>query len=313
MDGLTGILDAPRARDAFLLRVSMSPPWAVRIQDEAKLALVAVVRGELLAIPDDGDPVTLRAGDVAVMRGPDPYTLADRAGTRAQIVIHPGNRCTTRDGRDLADVMGLGIRRWGNDPDGAAVMLVGTYERTPAIGRGLLGALPAMMVLRRDAWESPLVPLLGAEISQDTPGQEIVLDRLLDLVLISALRAWLAQPGADRPRWYQAYADPVVGPALRHLHREPARPWTVQTLAHTVGVSRATLARRFADLVGQPPMEFLTHWRLALAADLLQEQDVTLGAVARQVGYGSPFALSAAFKRVHGSSPRAPRPASGTR
>ncbi|WP_026875690.1 AraC family transcriptional regulator [Jiangella gansuensis] len=309
MDGLTGILDAPRARGAFTLRVSMSPPWAVRIQDEAKLALVAVVRGEVFAMPDQGEPILLRPGDVAVMRGPDPYTLADQPDTSAQVVVQPGNRCTSPDGRDLADVMGLGTRSWGNDPDGPAVMLVGTYERTPAIGRALLGALPAMMVLRHDAWDTPLIGLLGAEIAQDTPGQEVILDRLLDLVLISALRAWLSHPGADRPRWYLADADPVVGPALRHIHHEPARPWTVQALAHAVGVSRATLARRFAELVGQPPMEFLTHWRLALAADLLQEPDVTLSAVARQVGYSSPFALSAAFKRVHGTSPRARKPA----
>ena len=159
--------------------------------------------------------------------------------------------------------------------------------------------------------DSPLVPLLGAEIGRDSPGQEAVLDRLLDLLLIAVLRAWFARPDAAAPGWYRANADPVVGPALRLLHHEPARPWTVAALAAETGVSRAALARRFTELVGEPPMAFLTGWRLALAADLLRDPDATLGAVARQVGYGSPYALSTAFKRVRGVSPRGPRVPAG--
>jgi AraC-like DNA-binding protein len=131
-----------------------------------------------------------------------------------------------------------------------------------------------------------------------------VLDRLLDLLLIAVLRAWFSRPDAEAPAWYQAYGDPVVGRALRVLHHNPAHPWTVATLAAEVGVSRAALARRFTELVGEPPMTFLTGWRLALAADLLRGPDATVGAVARQVGYGTPFALSTAFKRVRGVSPQ---------
>jgi AraC-like DNA-binding protein len=123
------------------------------------------------------------------------------------------------------------------------------------------------------------------------------------------LRAWFARPDARVPGWYAASADPVVGPALRLLHHEPARPWTVATLATETGVSRAALARRFTELVGEPPMSFLAGWRLALAADLLRDPQATLGAVARQVGYGSPYALSTAFKRVRGVSPREHRAA----
>ena len=88
------------------------------------------------------------------------------------------------------------------------------------------------------------------------------------------------------------------------MHNDPAHPWTVASLAAETGVSRAALARRFHDLVGEPPMTFLTGWRLALAADLLREPDATVGAVAQKVGYGSPFALSTAFKRVRGISPQ---------
>jgi AraC-like DNA-binding protein len=131
-----------------------------------------------------------------------------------------------------------------------------------------------------------------------------VLDRLLDLLLIAALRAWFARPEADAPGWYRAYADPVVGPALRLLHNAPDHSWTVAELAREAGASRAALARRFTELVGEPPMSFLTGWRIALAADLLLEPGETIGSVARRVGYGSPFALSTAFKRVRGVSPQ---------
>ncbi|SCF46076.1 Helix-turn-helix domain-containing protein [Micromonospora marina] len=113
------------------------------------------------------------------------------------------------------------------------------------------------------------MPLLAAEIVKDDPGQEAVLDRLLDLLLIAALREWFARPGAAAPAWYRAYADPVVGRALRMLHHDPARPWTVASLAAEVGMSRAALARRFTASVGEPPVSYLTGWRLALAADRL--------------------------------------------
>ena len=141
-------------------------------------------------------------------------------------------------------------------------------------------------------------------MARDEPGQEAVLDRLLDLLLIATLRTWFARPDAGAPGWYRANGDPVVGPALRMLQHNPAHPWTVASLAAEAGASRAALARRFTELVGEPPMAFLTDWRLTLAADMLLEPGATIGAVARQVGYGSPYALSTAFKRARGVSPR---------
>jgi len=198
----------------------------------------------------------------------------------------------------------LGVRTWGNSPDGATVLLTGTYQLDGEVSQRLLRALPAVLVLREGEWDCPLIPLLADEIVKDEPGQEAVLDRLLDLLLIAVLRAWFARPGSGAPGWYRAYGDPVVGRALRLLHHNPAHPWTVAELAAAANVSRASLARRFTELVGEPPMAFLTSWRLALAADLLREPGATIGAVASQVGYGSPFALSTAFKRVRGVSPR---------
>ena len=136
-----------------------------------------------------------------------------------------------------------------------------------------------------------------------------MLDRLLDLLLIASLRTWFTRADAEAPGWYRAYGDPVVGRALRLLHDSPAEPWTLQKLAAAASVSRASLARRFNELVGEPPMTFLTNWRIAVAADLLLEPGATVGSVARQVGYRSPFALSAAFKRVRGISPQQHRAA----
>lgn len=130
-----------------------------------------------------------------------------------------------------------------------------------------------------------------------------MIDRLLDLLLVTALRAWLARPGSGAPAWFRAHGDPVVGTALRRMRDEPARDWTLVALAREAGVSRAALARRFTERMGEPPMRYLTAWRMALAADLLREPGATLGSVAPRVGYSTGFALSAAFRRVTGSSP----------
>jgi len=309
MDALAGLLDGPRARGAFLLRSLLDPPWSLRIADEAPLTLVAVVRGSAWLWFDGDEPVRIGAGDVAIVRGPHPYTVADDPATSPQALILPGQECVTPDGRPLGELTHLGVRTWGNAPDGETVLLTGTYQLDGEVGGRLLRALPPLVVLPDEECGSPLVPLLAEEIVKDAPGQEAVLDRLLDLLLIAMLREWLARPEAAAPPWFRAYGDPIVGPALRLLHNDPARPWTVASLADAVGVSRATLARRFHDLVGEPPMAFLTDWRIALAADLLREPGATIGSVAQRVGYGSPFALSAAFKRVRGVSPREHRDA----
>ena len=311
MDAFAGLLDGPRAREAFLLRSSLDPPWSLRIQDEAPLTVLSMVRGEAWAIHDGGDPVPLRTGDVAVFRGPDPYTVADDPETAPMIAIEPGQVCRglVPGAEKLLESFSLGVRTWGNAADGATIMLTGTYTLDGEVSGRLLRALPALLVLRAGEWDCPVVPLLADEIVKDEPGQEAVLDRLLDLLLIAVLRAWFARPGNGAPEWYRAYGDPVVGHALRLLHHNPAHPWTVAELGRETGASRAALARRFNDLVGEPPMAFLTGWRIALAADLLLEPGATVGSVAERVGYGSPFALSAAFKRVRGISPQEHRAA----
>ncbi|WP_327320935.1 AraC family transcriptional regulator [Streptomyces sp. NBC_01235] len=303
-DPLAGLLEGPRARGALMIRACFDPPWGVRVEDNAPLTVMLMVRGESWVVPDDGEDVRLRAGDLAIARGPAPYTCADDPGTPPQALILPGGRCAYPDGRSLNGSMTLGVRTWGDRLDGSTVVLIGTYLMQGEISGRLLDALPPLLSLTTDVWQCPLTPLLMEEIVRDEPGQEVVLDRMLDLLVIAALRAWFSRPEAAAPAWYQALADPVVGRVLRLVQDDPAHPWTVASLAAKAGVSRAALARRFTDLVGEPPMTYLTGRRLALAADRLRDTEDTIGAIARQIGYGSAFALSSAFKRVYGVSPQ---------
>ncbi|GHG89205.1 AraC family transcriptional regulator [Streptomyces lanatus] len=287
-----------------MIRACFEPPWSVRIEDRAPLTVMVMVRGEAWVIPDRGRHLKLRPGDLAIARGPDPYTCADDPRTAPQALILPGAECHYPDGRALNGSMDLGVRTWGDRLDGPTVMLIGTYLWEGEISGRLLKALPQLLSLTADVWNCPLTPYLMDEIVRDEPGQEVVLDRLLDLLVIAALRAWFSRPEAEAPAWYAALADPVVGRVLRLVQDDPAHPWTVASLAAKAGVSRAALARRFTELVGEPPMSYLTGWRMALAADALRDTDDTLDSIARRVGYGSAFALSSAFKRVYGVSPQ---------
>ncbi|MEV4889521.1 AraC family transcriptional regulator [Nonomuraea sp. NPDC055795] len=303
MDPLADLLDGVRARSAAFCQAILEPPWSLRIADGAMLALATALRGHAWIVPDGGEPVLMRTGDVAIVKGPAPYTIGDDPATAPDIVVHPGNRLTTMDGVDITDELRLGPRTSGLTPDGSAIVASGTYQVSGEVGDRLLNALPAVVLVPRASTPSPVMELLAQEVNGEGPGQQVVLDRLLDLALIATLRAWFARPEAQAPGWYQAQSDPLIGPALKLIHGDPARPWTVALLAEKVGVSRAAFARRFASLVGEPPMAYVTGWRLALAADLLRSSDVTIDSVARHVGYANAFALSVAFKRVRGLSP----------
>ena len=282
----------------------------MRIEDEAPLTLVAVVEGTA-AVSIGPDTARLEAGDVAVIRGPQHYTVADDLATPPLIRILPGQQCVNLTDEPLRMSMDLGVRSWGNSAHGTTMLLTGTYEGHSALSGELLAALSPLTIVRGDDRDSPLVQLLRTEIVKDDPGQQIVLDRLLDLLLVDVLRTWFTRQGAGAPPWWRARHDPVVGAVLRLVHDSPDRGWTIAELAAVVGVSRANLARRFAELVGEPPIAYLTRWRLALAADLLCDPRSTVTAVARRVGYGSPFALSTAFKRRYGISPAQHRAAGG--
>jgi len=280
------------------------------IKDDAPLTLICQTHGRAAIVGESSGTVWLGAGDVALTRGTEHYVFADNPDTKPMLVIHPGNRCTTLSGESLKFEMSLGVRTWGNSPSGATRSVICAYEGRSEVSTRLLDALPTVLVLRADEWDTPLVELLTAEAGHEGPGQEAYLDRLLDLLLIAVLRTWFDRD-ENAPTWWHAEHDPVVGPALKLIYNNPDHPWTVANLAAAVGSSRAVFASRFTEQVGEPPIAFLTNWRLALAADLLRSSQSTIAAVARQVGYSTPFALSSAFKRAYGVSPNTYRATAG--
>ncbi|MFB6836237.1 cupin domain-containing protein [Streptomyces sp. NPDC056361] len=306
MDPLASLLYEVRSDGALFSRNILAPPWSIRFAGGTPLAVVTMLRGSGWVVPGgDAAPVALGPGDVALVTGAEPFSVTDdaHAGTPPFYVVHPGH-CTTADGEDISDDVILGLRTCANAPGGTTLLLTGSYQVDGRVSERLIGGLPRVLVVHQDDGKTgPILELTDNEISRDDPGQQAVLDRLLDLLLLSTLREWFARPEADPPAWYRALGDPVAGRVLRLIHDRPARPWTVTTLAEEAGVSRATLARRFGDLVGEPPMTYLTGWRLALAADLLARTDATVESIARQVGYQSAFGLSVAFKRVYGIRP----------
>ncbi|WAC53928.1 AraC family transcriptional regulator [Gordonia sp. SL306] len=308
MDALGSLLNGPRAQSPMMLRMAMSAPWSVRIEDTAPLTVVAVTRGTSTLTYDDGTEHPLAAGDVALIRGTHPYTIADDPTHHWVARIDANGDCFDPTGtHSVAEDMCFGVRSWGNcvdAPSADAVMLIGTYA-SGEVSQRLLDALDRFTVVSMH--DHPLVSLMEIEIVRDSPAQEAVLNRLLDLVLITGLRQAMESGRVRAAQWYRAHTDPVIGHALRLLHNNIDHQWTVASLASATGVSRPVLARRFTDLVGEPPMTYLTQWRLSLAADLLSDRTRSLSSIARQVGYGSPFAFSTAFKRRRGVSPAAYR------
>ncbi len=304
IDEFSGLLEGPRARGAFALRGLLESPWSLRVEANSPLTIIAMVKGTCHIAHDNGEAVALGPGDVAITRSPGHYTVCDVPDRDPTIFIFPGQDCRSPEGRSLHEEMKLGVRTWGNDLEASNLMLIGSYESVTDVSERLRDALPPILWVKNEKWESPLIEMLSVEMERDAPGQAAVLDRLIDMLMIAILRKWFERSETRELPWYQAKGDRVVGRALKLIHREPAHAWTLASLSAKVGVSRAALARRFNEVVGESPMAFLTQWRLALAADLLCEPGETVGTVAERVGYGSPYALSAAFKRVRGLSPQ---------
>jgi AraC-like DNA-binding protein len=301
VDPITALLDGPRARGAFVLRCLLEPPWSMAVRDEAPLTVVAVTRGEAW-ITQHGTAVHLPEGSVALVVGPEHYEVTSTPGRAADVIIHPGQRCETPSGESLELSMRLGVRSWGHARSATSTLLVGTYEDATSLRSEVLATLTSPAVVSFGDGD-PLLALLARELSRDLPGQQTLLDRLLDALAVDALRRWCAEHPDQAPPWWDGHRDPVVGEALRLLHDDPAHPWTIAEVASRIGTSRASLSRRFTDLVGEGVITYLTRWRLGLAADLLAEPGRSIGEVAAEVGYGSPFALSTAFKRRYGISP----------
>ena len=302
MDAFSDLIRGVRAHGSLFGSSTLTPPWNLHFVDGAPLTLCTVLTGEGWIVPEGRPPEPLRARETIVVRGPATFAFVDEVGTRAE-PVSCGEHCAT------PDQGGTRYRLGWNDTGcaaggGGTTLIVGAYPVRGEISRRLLDALPVVLRVDAGGTGDPVLDHLAAEVAVDAPGQQVVLDRLLDWMLVCTLREGFDRPDGRPPAWWAAQRDPVVGDALRLLHAEPAAPWTVAALAGRTGVSRATLAKRFTDLVGEPPLTYLTRWRMTLAADLLVERETaTVADIARTVGYANPFGFSAAFKRVRGANP----------
>lgn len=303
MDPLSDLLQGVRARAAAFCRTIWDPPWSLQIADGSALALITPLRGHTWIVRNGSDPVLVATGDIAIVKGSSPYLIGDEPTRVADIMVRAGNRLTRPDGTDVTDAFHLGPRTTGRSLDGSTIVASGTYQIGNDLSGRLLSALPDIVHVTRVDAQNPALTFLVDEIATDGAGQQVMLDRLLDIALVSTLRAWFDHPETQTPGWYRAHTDPVAGYALRLMHEDPKRPWTIARLAEATSCSRASLARRFTALVGEPPMSYLANWRIALAADLLSTSNLTIEAIANRVGYSNAFALSVAFKRIRGISP----------
>src|SRR4051794_26082754 len=206
------------------------PPWSLTFADAPPLTVVATLGGHASVRLDDAGtaPVRLTAGDIALVSATGKYTIADGPSTPPQVVIHRGKKYVVDDGGQRAWAnRSPAPRTYGDGLPGATVMLRGAYELRGDVGDRLLHMLPPLAGVPAGPQTRAALDLLAAEVARDEPGQDAVLNRLLDLVLVLALRAWCAGPQASPPAWYRALNDPAIGDALGLLHEDPAYRWTV--------------------------------------------------------------------------------------
>ncbi|MTD55743.1 AraC family transcriptional regulator [Amycolatopsis pithecellobii] len=194
-----------------------------------------------------------------------------------------------------------------NAIDGESQLVCGAYQLDQARPHPLIEDLPELIHLpaRADRYAGleSSITLLRDELADSEPGKDVLVPALLDVLLVHLIRAWFTErAGRQDTGWCVALGDKVIAPALRAIHEQPGDPWTVESLGARVGLSRAAFARRFASLVGLPPLTYLTWWRLTSAARLLRTTDAPLAAVAQRSGYGSAYAFANAFKREYGIS-----------
>lgn len=300
MDPLSSLLSGIRAEGSVVSHAVLTAPWTIRFADGAPLTMVSVLRGGGTLLLPDGTERAVGVGDTAVVRGPEPFLLADRPTTvdrphaEYEIACFTDAECTAQD---------LGGIRWGTDPDGATALIVGAYRAFGHRHERLLRALPPVLVVNEDVEVCAWLETAAADAARRSPGSQALMDRLLDWALVCTLRTWFDQAGADAPGWYRGLADPVLAPALRAFHDRPADAWTVASLAMRAGVSRALFAKRFTELMGSPPLAYLTACRMDEAGALLADTDLSIAQVAESVGYADAFGFSAAFKRHKGVSP----------
>jgi len=301
VDVLTDVLAATRVRGAVSGKIEARAPWGLYFDGSRPASFHVVVQGACwLRVEGGREPVQLVQGDVALLARGAAHVMGDAPGSP------PVDFRTVLAREPTGTVTALQV-----GGEGASTVLVcGAYEEDKHLAdHGVLTALPPLVHLRaaqgtRGGALAAAVDLLAAEMDgQRSPGSDDVVSRLVDVLLIYILRSWQETDQASRPGWFGALADPLVGRALAAVHADPMRRWSVASLGAEVGLSRAAFARRFMATVGEPPLAYVTRWRMTVAAALLRDTSAPLSQVADRVGYDSEFAFARAFRRAHGVPP----------
>jgi AraC-like DNA-binding protein len=290
IDPLAEIISLLRPRAVFTKGISGAGRWAVRYADFGHPSFCVVIEGSCRLAVDGQEVLTLAAGDFVLLPTTPGFTMSGFEPA-TPVLITP----------DLAPSPDTELRH--GDPDGPAnVRLLGGYFTFDVDEAGLLVSLLPKQIRIRDVPRlSTLVRLLIEESGAQRPGRELVLGRLVEILLVEALRL---TPAADAPAGLlRGLGDARLADAIRSIHAEPARAWTMARLAREAGLSRSAFFERFARNVGVPPMEYLLGWRMALAKDLLRRRDIDLAEIAERVGYGSASTFSTAFSRHVGQPP----------
>lgn len=311
MDTLSDVLRAIRLTGAVFFAVDASAPWVAETPEasvigphimpgvEHVIDYHVVSSGSCWAGLLDEPAIRLGAGDVVVFPQGDPHVLSSAPGMRGEVSIEP-HRAAAQAQLPLS----LSIHGGGHE---RAQVICGFLGCDARPFNPLLAALPRLIHLpasgASDSVLRRLVELAVAESSTPKPGGECVLSRLSELLFVEVVRRYVAQLPPENVGWFAGLRDDSIGRVLHELHQRPAHPWSLEELAKEVGMSRSVLAERFAHLVGMPPIQYLTQWRIQLAASLLRTSKAGLAEIAERVGYGSEAALSRAFKRSVGIAP----------
>ncbi|MEU4533820.1 AraC family transcriptional regulator [Streptosporangium sp. NPDC023825] len=270
--------------------------WALSFEPPPAVKFNAVRRGHgLLTVDGVPEPIDLAEGDCFLLTRPRAFILASGPGVRP-VPAHPVFAAATD-----------GVARVGTGED--VVFIGGRFDFGERARELLLDVLPPVIHVPGRTAEAATVrwalEQIDAELRDRPLASTLVTEHLAMIMLIHLLRLHLAVAGPGAASgWLAGLTDPIVASALGAMHARPAHAWTVAQLAGVAAVSRSTLAARFKQAVGQGPLDYLTGWRIELTAQRLRRGDETVAAIAREVGYGSESALSNAFKRVTGASPR---------
>jgi AraC-like DNA-binding protein len=289
-DPLSEVLALLRPRTVFSKRISGAGRWGVRYSEFGQPSFCAVLEGGCRLAVDGHRALTLEAGDFILLPATPGFTLSGFEPVRPERIDPKGTSAPIGEVRH---------GRRGGRPD---VRLLGGYFVFDSPDAGLLvSLLPSLVHVRGVERLSTLVRLVGEESSERRSGRDLVLTRLVEVLLIEALRS---TSGEDTPPGLlRGLADAQLAAAMRQMHGHIARSWTVAQLAKTAALSRSTFYERFTRTVGVPPMEYLLAWRMAVAKNLLRQQELGVTEVAERVGYGSASTFSTAFSRHVGQPP----------